>query len=103
MRVVVAVLLVVAEGLDAREVLQTLPGRVEQRLVDPEVVRVAVDVGDRPPEGDDLVAERGQERLEAVGLAVGLGQRLRIAQGARVASVRSKPGSACAISITAAE
>ena len=38
--VVVAVLLVVAEGLDAREVHDSLSGGVQQRLVDPEVVRI---------------------------------------------------------------
>lgn len=39
---------VISEGLDTREVLDTSTARVEERLVDHEVVRVAVDEDDRP-------------------------------------------------------
>ena len=78
--VVVAILLVVAERLDARKVLEPPTLGVKERLVDPEVVRVAVDVGDRLREGDHLFAQRDKELLEAVKLAVGLGERLRVAQ-----------------------
>ena len=54
-----------SEGLDTREVLESLAVLVEQRLVDTEVVRVPVDVHDRLLESNRLVAERRQEVLEA--------------------------------------
>src|SRR5262249_50285684 len=66
MDIVVAVRLVVAERLDASEVLQPAPLRVQERLVDAEVVRVAMHPGDRPAEGDHLVAQRDEELLIAV-------------------------------------
>src|SRR5258707_354889 len=50
--VVGAVRLVVPEGLDAGEVLDAPALGVEQRLVDPVVMRIAVHVGDRSAEGD---------------------------------------------------
>ena len=56
------------------------PERVLERLVDAEVVRVAVHVGDRLLEGDRPRRAARQVVLEAVGLAVGLGERLRVAQ-----------------------
>src|SRR5262249_57387271 len=59
--VVHAVRRVVAEGLDAREVLQPSSLRVEQRFIDAEVVRVAVDVDDRPLEVDRQLAELDDE------------------------------------------
>jgi hypothetical protein len=43
---------VVAEGLHASEVRNTLPSAVQQRLVHAEVVGVAVDVNNGPGERD---------------------------------------------------
>src|SRR5262245_15373746 len=56
MHVVVAVRGVIAKGLDAGEVLDAAAFGVLERLVDSEVVRVAMHVGDRLPEGDHLIA-----------------------------------------------
>ena len=82
--VVDAVFLVVAERLQAGEVFQARSGRVEKGLVDTEVVRVTVDVDDRPPEVSHVVAQSAQEIMEAVWLAVRLDERLRVAhRGAR--------------------
>jgi hypothetical protein len=53
---------VVAEGLDAREVLDAAPVGVEERLIDHEVVRVAVDEHDRLLERDRLVSQQ-RERM----------------------------------------
>src|SRR5258705_5108432 len=72
--VVGAVGLVVAEGFDAGEIFEALAFRVLEGLVDAEIVRVAVDEGDRLLEADDLVAQSEQERLEPVGLAIGFGE-----------------------------
>ena len=85
----VAVRLVVPKRLHASEVLEPPALWVEERPVDAEVVGVAVHVRDRPAEGDHLVTQRAQELLEAVGLAVGLGERHRVPQGrsGRVAQV----------------
>ena len=55
--VVVPVALVVAEGFHAREVLQPAAQGILERLVDPEIVRVAVHVRDRLAEGDHFVAQ----------------------------------------------
>src|SRR5882762_4108469 len=78
--VVGAVGLVVAEGFDAGEIFEALALRVLEGLVDAEIVRVAVDVGDRLLEGDDLVAQSEQERLKAVGLAIGFGESFGVAK-----------------------
>jgi len=58
--VVVAVLLVVAKVSTRVKFSSRCPSQ-RATAVDPEVVRVAVDVGDRSPEVDDAIAERGQE------------------------------------------
>src|SRR5262249_35437991 len=70
---------VLAEGLDSREVLDASAVRVEERLVDYEVMRVAVDEDDRFLEGDRLFTQRGENVVKAVGVAVGLFERPRIA------------------------
>ncbi len=62
----------VAERLDPGEVLESLSGGVLERLVDPEVVRVAVDVGHRVLERGHLVAQGDEEGVEAVGARLGI-------------------------------
>jgi hypothetical protein len=54
--VVVAVLLVIAEGFDPGEVLQALTFSILHRLIHAEIVGVAVDVSDRLLESDNLLA-----------------------------------------------
>src|SRR5882762_7544218 len=76
--VVVSVRLVVTESLDTGKVLQPLPQSVQQWLVDPEVVGVAMHIGYRPLEGHDLVPQSQQKFLEAVGKSVRFGQGLRV-------------------------
>jgi len=80
LHVVVAVPLVVAEGLDADEVLEPQALTVQEGSVDPEVMRVAVDIGDGLPEGDDLITQCEQEVLETVGLPIRFRQSLGVAQ-----------------------
>ena len=55
-----------AERLDASEILQPASLCIQERLVDAEIMRVTVHVGDRLAERDDLIAERDEEFLEAV-------------------------------------
>ena len=80
MHVVVAVCLIISEGLDTNEVFEPPAFGIEKRPVDPEVMRVAMNIGDGFAEADHFVAQRNQESLEAVGLAVGLGKRLWVTQ-----------------------
>ena len=66
----------IAERLDPCEVLEPdEAGRIHERLVDAEVVRVTVDVGDRLSEGNDFRAQREEEFLESI--KVGGGGRRR--------------------------
>ena len=84
--------LVVAECLDTREVLESPAGRVLQRLVHAEVVRVAVHEDDRLLEGDRQVAQLGQDGLVPVRRPVGLGERLRVTQRRPSTVALVKPG-----------
>src|SRR5262249_21358325 len=79
LHIVGSVLLVVAEGLNARKVLEAPAQRILEWLIHPEVVRIAVYIGDRLAERDHLLAQRQQVILEAIRLAVGLGESARIA------------------------
>src|SRR5258705_4311929 len=79
--VIVAVLSVVAESLDACKVLDATTAGILEWLVDPEVVRVAMHVGNRLAEGNHFVAQCAEEVVIAVRLPVGLHQRRRGAYG----------------------
>ena len=80
LHVVGAVRLIVAKCLNASEILQPAPLGIQEWLIQPEVVRVAVDIGNGLAERDHFVAQREQKVLEAiVGLTVGLCQRFWIA------------------------
>ena len=79
LHVVGAVRLIVAKCLNASEILQPAPLGIQEWLIQPEVVRVAVDIGNGLAERDHLVAQREQKVLEAIGLTVGLCQRFWIA------------------------
>ena len=104
--VVVAVGLIVAKRFDTGEVLETTPLRVEEGPIDAEVMRVAMHVGHRLAEVDDLLAQRQQVGLVAVlapEFASVSSSVCGLRSGARVPSVRSQPGLACAMIITATE
>jgi hypothetical protein len=80
LHVVRAIRLVIAKGLDAREVFETPSLDIKKRPVYAEVMRVAMHIGDGLAKGDHLVTQGQQEFLEAVGLSVGLSESLRVAQ-----------------------
>ncbi len=94
LRVVGAIGLVVAEGLDPCGVFQTPPGCVEQRLVDTEVVRISMHVGYRFAKRDDLVARSSQVIPETVRKA-SCGQRRRVDLECRRSPGRFSDGTAC--------
>jgi hypothetical protein len=74
---------VVAERLDMRKVFEVPTLGTEEGLVGSEIVGVAMDVGDRFAEVDELVPQLEQEFLETVKrttVGIGFGERLRIAQ-----------------------
>src|SRR5215813_13461200 len=56
MDIVGAVCLVVAKGLHSRKVFQPASLGIEERFINPEIMRVSVHIGDRLLEGNDLVA-----------------------------------------------
>src|SRR5882724_7736672 len=82
MDIVDAIFLVITESLYTGEVFQALALGVEKRLINAEIVRIAVNVGNGLAEGDDFRAESQEELHEAVGLAIGFREGVGIANRA---------------------
>jgi hypothetical protein len=103
MHVVGAILLVVTERLDARKVLDPPALGVKERLVDPEVVRVAVDVGAGFAKAITCSRRARRNSWKSSSWPSVSASVCGLRSGARVPSVRSQPGSACEMNMIAAE
>ena len=69
---------IVAKGFNASKVFEPTSFGIEERLVHPEVVRIAMNVSNRLFIGDHFRAQCCQELLETVRLTVGFRERLGV-------------------------
>src|SRR5512143_4147572 len=76
------------KGLDTGEIFESITSGSEERLVDAEIVRITVHIGDRPTEGNHFVTKIGEEFL----VSVLLGRETNLHQCLRITSVIGEPG-----------